>query len=179
MFLQEISNAQFWHLRKLKERFCFNMRKILIVLFVILSLGITACSNTNISDPQTNDSNTPTPQVQAQAEPKTSNASGYTKLTPEEAKKRLDSDKGIVLLDVREQDEYTEGHIKNSILFPLGTIEADASAKLTDKNATIFVYCRSGRRSALAAEAFVKLGYTKVFDFGGIIDWPYEVITGE
>ena len=155
------------------------MKKLLIIIFMILSLGVTACSKTNVSDTQANDSNTSTPQVQPQTEAKVSNVSGYTKLTPEEAKKRLDSEKGILLLDVREPDEYAEGHIKNSTLFPLGTIEADASAKLTDKNATIFVYCRSGRRSALAAEILVKLGYTKVFDFGGIIDWPYEVITGE
>ena len=155
------------------------MRKYLIIIFMILSLGVTACSKTNVSEIKANSSNTPTPQVQAQAEPNASNASGYTKLTPEEAKKRLDSEKGIILLDVREPDEYAQGHIKNSTLFPLGTIEADASAKLTDKNATIFVYCRSGRRSALAADALVKLGYTKVFDFGGIIDWPYEVVTGK
>jgi rhodanese-related sulfurtransferase len=96
-------------------------------------------------------------------------------ISPAEAKKRLESEQGIVLVDVREASEYAQGHIKNSLLLPLGSIEADAPEKLPDKDAVLFVYCRSGRRSAYAAEQLVKMGYTKVFDLGGILDWPYEV----
>mgnify|MGYP001034907109 CR=1 FL=1 len=103
----------------------------------------------------------------------------YTDISPEEAKKRLDSEKNIVLLDVREPSEYTEKHIPGSVLIPVGTIEKEAPSKLTDKDAPIFVYCRSGRRSVTASEALVGLGYTEVYNLGGIIDWPYETESGE
>lgn len=145
------------------------MKKISITILILLSLGVAACSKANVND-STSGNITSTTKVEA---------SNPTTITPEDAKKRLDSEKGIILLDVREPDEYAVGHIKNSILFPLGTIESEAPTKLTDKNATIFVYCHSGRRSALAAATLVKLGYTKIFDLGGIINWPYEVISGK
>ena len=96
-------------------------------------------------------------------------------ITPEEAKQRLASEQGIVLLDVREPDEYAEGHIAGSVLLPLGDITAKVEVTVPDKDTVVFVYCRSGRRSALAADELVKLGYTQVFDLGGIIDWPYGV----
>ncbi len=99
----------------------------------------------------------------------------YEQITAEDAKKIMDSDENIVILDVREQDEYDAGHIANSILIPYAQIENMADEMLPDKNKTILVYCRSGRRSKIAAEALAKLGYTGVKEFGGIIDWPYDV----
>lgn len=96
-------------------------------------------------------------------------------ITPEEAKRRLDSEQGIVLLDVREPDEYAQGHIPGSVLLPLGDIAAKAEVVVPEKDTVLFVYCRSGRRSALAAEDLIKLGYTQIYDLGGINDWPYEV----
>lgn len=99
-------------------------------------------------------------------------------ISPADAKKRLDTEQGIILLDVRTAEEHAAGHIKGSIVIPVDNIAAEAATKLADKNAVIFVYCHSGRRSAIAAAELVKLGYTHVFDLGGIIDWPYEVVKG-
>ena len=98
----------------------------------------------------------------------------YTKITAAEAKRIMDSGEEYILLDVREQDEFDEWHIPGAILIPYTEIKAQAEAKLTDKDAQILVYCRSGRRSKIAAEALSELGYTNVKEFGGIIDWPYE-----
>ena len=98
----------------------------------------------------------------------------YQQITPEEAKKIMDSEEGYIILDVREQDEYDERHIPGAILIPYTEIENRAEAMLPDKNAQILVYCRSGRRSKIASESLTKLGYTNVKEFGGINDWPYE-----
>ena len=98
----------------------------------------------------------------------------YMNITAEEAKAIMDSQDGYVILDVRTQEEYDQGHIPGAILIPDYEISEKAETVLTDKNQLILVYCRSGRRSKLAAEALVKLGYTNIREFGGIIDWPYE-----
>ena len=99
----------------------------------------------------------------------------YMNITAQEAKAIMDSESGYIILDVRTQEEYDSGHIPNAILIPDYEIASRAEAELTDKNQLILVYCRSGRRSKLAAEALVELGYTNIREFGGIIDWPYEV----
>ena len=99
----------------------------------------------------------------------------YEMITAEDAKKIMDTEKNYIILDVREQDEFAEGHIKGAILLPYTEIETKAKAVLPDKDKLILVYCRSGRRSKIAAESLVSLGYTNVKEFGGIIDWPYEV----
>ena len=99
----------------------------------------------------------------------------YVNITAEEAKQIMDTEEGYIILDVRTQEEYDEGHIPGAILIPNTEIEARAEEELPDKNQLILVYCRSGRRSKLAAEALVELGYTNIKEFGGIIDWPYEV----
>lgn len=99
----------------------------------------------------------------------------YVNITAEEAKEIMDTEEGYVILDVREQDEYDAGHISGAILIPYTQIEAKANEMLPDKDQLILVYCRSGRRSKIAAEALAELGYTNIKEFGGIIDWPYEV----
>ena len=99
----------------------------------------------------------------------------YVNITAEEAKQIMDSEEGYIILDVRTQDEYNQGHISGAILIPDTEIKAKAEKVLADKDQLILVYCRSGRRSKLAAEALVELGYTNIKEFGGIIDWPYEV----
>ena len=96
-------------------------------------------------------------------------------ITAEEAKEIMDSEEGYIILDVRTQEEYDQGHIPGAILIPNTEIEEKAEGVLTDKNQLILVYCRSGRRSKIAAEALAELGYTNIKEFGGIIDWPYEV----
>jgi rhodanese-related sulfurtransferase len=99
----------------------------------------------------------------------------YMNITAEKAKQIMDMEEGYIILDVRTQEEYDEGHIPGAILIPNTEIEDRAEDELTDKNQLILVYCRSGRRSKLAAEILVELGYTNIREFGGIIDWPYEV----
>ena len=96
-------------------------------------------------------------------------------ITAAEAKEMMDSQEGYIILDTRTQEEYEESHIPGAILIPHDQILEKAEAVLTDKDQLILVYCRSGRRSKLAADNLVKLGYTSIKEFGGIIDWPYEV----
>ena len=95
-------------------------------------------------------------------------------ITAKEAKELMDSREDYIILDTRTREEYDEVHIPGAILIPHNRIAEEAEAVLTDKNQLILVYCRSGNRSKQAAEALVKLGYTNIRDFGGIIDWPYE-----
>ena len=99
----------------------------------------------------------------------------YVNITAEEAKQIMDSEESYIILDVRTQEEYDQGHIPGAIVISREEIEARAGEVLTDKDQLILVYCHSGRRSKLAAEALVELGYTNIREFGGIIDWPYEV----
>ena len=96
-------------------------------------------------------------------------------ITAQEAKALMDTEENYVILDVRTQEEFDQSRIPGAILIPDYEIEEKAEEVLTDKDQLILVYCRSGRRSKLAAEALVELGYTNIREFGGIIDWPYEV----
>ena len=98
----------------------------------------------------------------------------YVNITAEEAKQIMDSEEGYVILDVRTQEEYDQGHIPGAILIPDTEVEVTAEDVLTDKDQLILVYCRSGRRSKLASEILVELGYTNIKEFGGIIDWSCE-----
>ena len=97
-------------------------------------------------------------------------------INAEEAKHIMDTTDGYIILDVRTQEEYDQGHIPGAMLIPHTDIETNAETMLTDKDQMILVYCRSGRRSKMAAEALVALGYTNIREFGGIMDWPYEVV---
>ncbi|PKM73522.1 MAG: rhodanese-like domain-containing protein [Firmicutes bacterium HGW-Firmicutes-16] len=101
----------------------------------------------------------------------------YKKITPEEAKARLDSGDEIIILDVRTEEEYTSGHITNAVLMSNETITDKMPDLLPDLEAEILIYCRSGNRSAQAAKKLLSIGYTNVYDFGGIIDWPYDIVT--
>lgn len=97
----------------------------------------------------------------------------YHKITPEEAKSLMNQN--CVILDVRMDYEYEAGHIADAILLPVQEVEEKAESILKDKNQMILVYCRSGQRSRKAAEKLIRKGYTNVKDFGGIIQWPYEI----
>ena len=85
-------------------------------------------------------------------------------------------EESVIVLDVREQDEYNAGHIEGATLLPSGIVKGIAESVLPDKNAKILVYCASGARSNYAARELVSLGYTQVYDFGGIFAWPYDVV---
>ena len=100
----------------------------------------------------------------------------FLNITAEEARKLMDSEKDRIILDVRSREEYDQGHIPGAILIPDTEIEAKAADLLPDKDQLILVYCRSGRRSKLAAQSLADLGYTNIQEFGGILDWPYEVV---
>lgn len=100
----------------------------------------------------------------------------FLNITAEEAKKLMDSEEGCIILDVRTRKEYDQGHIPGAVLIPNTEIEAKAADLLPDKDQLILVYCRSGRRSKLAAQSLADLGYTNIREFGGILDWPYEVV---
>ena len=130
------------------------MRKFkgwLIMLLITLSLfGITACSNNE--------------------------GKSYEQITPEQAKMLMDTESDYVIIDARTTEEFVEGHIKDAILIPEYEIANRAKKELVDKEMLILVYCRSGRRSKIASEELVKLGYKNVKEFGGIIDWPYEIV---
>ncbi len=98
----------------------------------------------------------------------------YHKLTAEEAKARIDSGDPVLILDVRTPEEFDAGHIPGAINVPNEGIVDEMPVELPDKNAEILIYCRSGRRSNDAAHKLLAMGYTAVYDFGGIIDWPYD-----
>lgn len=127
------------------------MKKMILILFAMLLL--TACGQDNENGQE----------------------AVYVNISAKEAKEIMDSQKGYVILDTRTQEEYNEGHIPGAILIPHDEILEKAETVLQDKNQLLLVYCRSGRRSKLAAEDLVKLGYTNIKEFGGIIDWPYAV----
>ena len=124
------------------------MKKLIWLILVILVL--TGCGKENVQE------------------------AVYMNITAKEAKEIMDSQKGYVILDTRTQEEYDESHIPGAIVIPHDQIREKAESVLTDKNQLILVYCRSGRRSKIAAEALAELGYTNIKEFGGIIDWPYE-----
>ena len=125
------------------------------MLLISLSMfGATACNNSSDSTPST----------------------GYEQITQPQAKAIMDSDTDYVIIDARTQEEFDQGHIKDAIMIPEYEIAQKAESEIPDKNTLILVYCRSGRRSKIAAEELVKLGYTNVIEFGGIIDWKYEIV---
>ena len=130
-----------------------KVKGLIIMLLISLSLfGMTACGD------------------------KTENPPTYEQITADQAKTIMDTEKDYVIIDARTEEEFAEGHIANAILIPEYEITSRAEKELPDKEQLILVYCRSGRRSKIASEELVNLGYTNVKEFGGIIDWPYEVV---
>ena len=103
----------------------------------------------------------------------------YRQISMDEAVTMMAEESGYIILDVRTPEEFAEKHIPNAINVPNETIGTDEISQLPDKNQLIMVYCRSGRRSKEAAEKLVKLGYTNIVEFGGIIDWKGETVSGE
>ncbi len=140
------------------------MKKIASFFALVLSLlTLSACAAPAAA------AATPAPTATAAVE--------YKKISAADAKARMDSGDTIVILDVRTQEEYDAGHIPGAILVPNETIVDKQPELLPDLDAEILVYCRSGNRSAQAAKKLIAIGYTNVVDFGGIIDWPYDVVT--
>lgn len=139
-----------------------KLKGLLIMLLISLSLfGLTACQGDDSSvDTDTN----------------ATSVLGYEQITQVEAKAIMDSGVEHIIIDARTQEEFAQGHIEGAIMIPEYEIADRAEQELPDKDALILVYCRSGRRSKIASEELVKLGYTNVKEFGGIIDWQYEIV---
>ena len=98
----------------------------------------------------------------------------YQHISQEKAKEMMDTQE-VIILDVREQDEYDSGHIPGAVLLPVGSIDEDTATEvIPEKDSTVLVYCRSGNRSKTASSALAELGYTNIYEFGGINTWPYE-----
>ncbi len=100
----------------------------------------------------------------------------YEKITAEAAFSMMKERQDLIVVDVRTPGEYAEGHIQGAINVPLQSIEAGDLSLVPDKDQTLLIYCRSGSRSASASKSLVKQGYTSVYDFGGIINWPYGTV---
>ncbi len=128
------------------------MKRAAIWIFLIL-IFLTACGQNEKNDQE----------------------AAYLNITAQEAKSIMDTQEGYIILDVRTQAEYDQGHIPGAIVIPDTEVKDKAEEMLPDKDQLILVYCRSGRRSKNAAQILAELGYTNIREFGGIIDWPYEV----
>ena len=106
-----------------------------------------------------------------------SEANSYQQIDAEEAKTMMDTVEEALILDVRTEGEFAEGHIPDALLLPVDDIdEPSAAALIPDQETTVLVYCRSGNRSRTAAQKLADLGYTAVYEFGGIRDWPYDIV---
>ena len=126
--------------------------KRILPLFLLLLL-LTGCGGTASNSSSEND---------------------YQQISQEEAKEMMDT-QDVIILDVREQDEYDSGHIPGAVLLPVGTIDEETAAEvIPEKDSTVLVYCRSGNRSKTASSALAERGYTNIYEFGGINTWPYE-----
>lgn len=142
------------------------IRNVLFVsMILIFTIGIMGCSTT--------DTKTNTDETDVTEE---SSIAVVNKIDGEKAMEMMASEEPFTLIDVRTQAEFDEGHIEGALLLPVDQLETLATEQLTDKDAVILVYCRSGNRSAQASELLVELGYTNVYDFGGIVDWPGEIV---
>lgn len=135
-----------------------KFRLLWLVPFCLLTIGLASCGGNTTDEGNTQMNNT------------------YVQISAEEAKALMDSETDYVIIDARTQEEYDAGHIPGAVLMPEYEVAQRAEKELTDKNQLILVYCRSGRRSKIAAKALTDLGYTNVREFGGIIDWEYETV---
>ena len=156
------------------------MKRFLLRIFVLLlafsALSLGSCHRKNGDDAREKDNNSL--QKQPNLEQNTASKPGntYMQIAQQEAKRIIDFVEGILILDVRTEEEFAQEHIAGAICVPVETIGAAPPAALPDKAQKILVYCRSGRRSKIAAQALCDLGYTDVLEFGGILTRPYETV---
>ena len=147
------------------------MRKeIALTLLASLCLLLSACGNGTTSSERDKSG----VQITTASE----NVS-YQQITQEKAKEMMQADDGHIIVDVRRQDEYDSGHIPDAILIPNESIDKEQPKELPDLDQIILIYCRSGRRSKEASQKLADMGYTNIYEFGGIIDWTGEVVTSE
>lgn len=155
------------------------IRKRMIALVICLSVCLCSCGNANVTGGEgvsvpSSEAPSNFENEQSGSGEHTEEKGVYTKITAEEAYEMMQS-REVVIVDVRSEAEYQSGFIPKAILLPHDKIGSERPAELPDLSATILVYCRSGRRSEIAAKKLIELGYTDVYDFGGINDWQYDL----
>ena len=141
--------------------------KGLIILLIISLTLFSSCSKNDKTEGTTNTDTTETT---------VNNSIGYEQISGEEAKHLMDTETDFIIVDARTIEEFNDGHIEGAILISEYEIAERAEKELPNKEQLILVYCRSGRRSKIASQALADLGYTNVKEFGGIIDWQYEIV---
>ncbi len=141
-----------------------------LAVFAVFCMLLSACGN------GTSSSESAQSKVQTTT---ASAAAAYQQITQEKAKEMMQADDGHIIVDVRRQDEYDSGHIPGAILIPNESIGTEQPKELPDLDQVILIYCRSGRRSKEASQKLADMGYTHIYEFGGIIDWTGEVVTSE
>lgn len=137
-------------------------------------LGAAGCSNKNSNDMV---KNTDVENVASVTEAATEIRNTYTQISMEEAVTMMEQETDYIILDVRRPDEFAEKHIPNAINVPNETIGSDPIPELPKEDQLILVYCRSGNRSKQASEKLAALGYTNIYEFGGIMDWTGETVS--
>ena len=105
-----------------------------------------------------------------------SSKANYHQIDGQSALDMMNNETDYIIIDVRTESEYQQGHIKNAINIPNESIDESVSEILTDKDQLLLVYCRSGNRSKQASEKLAKLGYSNIYEFGGISDFPGEIV---
>jgi rhodanese-related sulfurtransferase len=148
----------------------FTRKKYIIILILLMLLILTSCGS---KDKQEKDTDKTTNTAES------NNTKSYRQISQEEAKAMMEADDGHIIVDVRTQDEFDEGHIPGAICIPNESIGDKQPSELPDLDQIILVYCRSGRRSKEASQKLADIGYTRVYEFGGIIDWTGEVVKGD
>lgn len=144
-------------------------KNIIAGLYLSCAVLLTACATSNNDTTNSNSKTSQEPSFSLESNLE----DAYHKITAEEAKEMMDEG-NLIIVDVRTEEEYTEAHIPKAILVPNESIDSSVTEVLPDKDEVLLVYCRTGVRSKQASDKLVELGYTKVYDFGGIVDWPYE-----
>lgn len=149
------------------------MKKIIALLGSTLTvvLFLTACSSAG----KGSSSEASSGASAKTSERETAGSEAYHKITAKEAKEMMDAG-GVTIVDVRTAEEYAEKHIPDALLLPVESIGNEMPEALPDKNAVLLLHCRTGVRSKQAADKLTALGYTNVYDFGGIVDWTYDIV---
>ncbi|WP_286167139.1 rhodanese-like domain-containing protein [Clostridium sp. D33t1_170424_F3] len=147
-------------------------RKIAAGFLLCSAVFLTACGQANEGVPFSGSS------AAESSRGSSAGAEAYHKIDAEEAKKMMEAG-GVTVIDVRTAEEYAQAHIEGAVLLPVETIGEEQPEEFPDSESTILVYCRTGRRSKAASDQLAALGYQNVYDFGGIVDWPYETVAEE
>ncbi len=157
----------------------FKRKAIIAAVMLVLAVTTGACATNSGGYDKSATETIGKLQIQESKSMNKEQTSTYRQISMDEAVIMMQEESDYIILDVRRADEFAEGHIPNAINVANEDIGTDEILELPDKDQLIMVYCRSGRRSKEAAEKLVALGYTNIVEFGGILDWTGEVVSGE